>query len=282
MPEIDSPSASVVVNGRIEADFALARGQTQLVRSASAAPLKIAKTFAEEDGGLRVCVMDCSPGLLAGDCYEFAWRLEEEARVYITNQSFTKIHPSRGRFCVQNQHVKVARGARLELFPLPVMPFRDADFRSATTVEIESGGAFILSDILCAGRIGRDEFEFASVRNKLHVRLNNELIHCSQTRFEPLRNSLRVRGAWDMSTHVATFGAWFEGAECDLVDQMRAVLRDFPGLKSGVSLAHRHGVLVSMLGARAWEMQAACEVLRMCVRRSLARSDEARGFERVE
>lgn len=272
MPEIDARllRASASVSGRIEADFARVRGQTQLIRSAHAAPLKIAKTFPDENGGLRVCVMDCSPGLLAGDCYELQWRLEEGARVHLTNQSFTKIHPSRGRPGVQNQRICVARGALLELFPLPVMPFRDADFRSSTRVEIDCGGALILSDILCAGRIGRDEFEFAGVRSKIHVRLNSELVHCGQTRFEPHLNPLRVRGAWDMSTHVATFGAWFEGADADLVGEMRVVLRDFPTLKCGVSLALKHGVVASMTGMRAWEMQHACEALRVCARRKLA------------
>ncbi len=274
MPDIDSPSpvaphSAGAASGKVDANFALVRGQTQLTRSACAAPLKIAKTFLEEDGGLRVCVMDCSPGFLAGDCYELDWRLETGARVHVTNQSFTKVHPSRERPCVQNQRIHVARGALLELFPLPVMPFRDADFQASTQAEIESGGALICAEILCAGRIGRDEFEFAGVQNKFVVRLNNELIGCSQTRFEPPKHDLRARGAWDMSTHVGTFGAWFEGADADLVDEMRAVLRGFPTLRSGVSLAVKNGVVVAMAGARAWEMQAAGEALRICARKSV-------------
>lgn len=278
MPEIDSSSPVVfhpsrTASGKVDANFAHVRGQTQLTRSVCVAPLKIAKTFLAEDGGLRVCVMDCSPGLLAGDCYELNWRLEAGARVHVTNQSFTKVHPSRERPCVQNQRIHVARGALLELFPLPVMPFRDADFQASTQAEIESGGVLICAEILCAGRIGRDEFEFAGVRNKFAVRLDSELIGCSQTRFEPLKHGLRARGAWDMSTHVGTFGAWFEGVDGDLVDEMRAVLRDFPALKSGVSMAVKNGVVVSMAGARAWEMQAASEALKICARKRIARRE---------
>ncbi|HEY1213297.1 MAG TPA: urease accessory protein UreD, partial [Bryobacteraceae bacterium] len=87
------------VTGEIRAEFAVRSGLTQLVSKYHASPLKIAKTFRYENETLLpdrdappteqlgVYMMDCSPGLMSGDHYEIGVRLQEGARVFLTNQS---------------------------------------------------------------------------------------------------------------------------------------------------------------------------------------------------
>ena len=76
----------------LRARFENVSGQTQIQSKYHNAPIKIAKTF-PLGGPVGVIVMDASPGLLAGDRYEFAWHAGKEAHIYVTNQSFTKVHP---------------------------------------------------------------------------------------------------------------------------------------------------------------------------------------------
>ncbi len=72
---------------QLHAKFAY-EGRTRLANLYAKAPLKIAKTFPQEKA-LSVCVMDASPGLLAGDFYEFDWHLGAQCEVHITTQGFT-------------------------------------------------------------------------------------------------------------------------------------------------------------------------------------------------
>ena len=69
---------------------------------------------------LGVYMMDCSPGLMSGDHYEINVRLGEGARVFLTNQSFTKVHPSEaGQGSTQRQTLHLEADALLEYIPEP-------------------------------------------------------------------------------------------------------------------------------------------------------------------
>ena len=125
------------VTGEIKAEFAVRSGLTQLVHKYHASPLKIAKTFRYENetliqdahpaDQLGVYMMDCSPGLMSGDHYEINVRLGEGARVFLTNQSFTKVHPSEaGHGSTQRQTLHLEADALLEYIPEPLMLYKDA------------------------------------------------------------------------------------------------------------------------------------------------------------
>ncbi|HVF84346.1 MAG TPA: urease accessory protein UreD, partial [Abditibacteriaceae bacterium] len=195
-------SSSTHSGGYVRATFDCSRGATRLARAAFGAPLKVAKPFPQGDGSLSVCLMDCSPGLLAGDHYLLDWQLEPDAQVVISNQSFTKVHPSGDQPCSQTQTVSVARNARLDYVPQPTILYRDADFRNCCNIEIEADGTLLWSEIVCAGRIAHGEaWQFRSYANRLAVRYDNELVFCNQTLWQPLKKNLRTIGAWESSTH---------------------------------------------------------------------------------
>lgn len=237
--------------------------RTHLAEGAWNAPLKIAKTFPREDGGLHVCSMDCSPGMLDGDRYLLAWQLDAGARVSLTNQSFTRVHPSRNDGCSLTQRIKIGPGARLELFPEPMMLFSGAKLATATDIEIESGGSLLFSEILCAGRVRRGEaFAFEEYTGKLNVRYDGRLAFVSQVQFSPQSGLLQKTGAWGEHTHWGMFGAFGVGDATPLREALHEVLQLHPAVLSGVSLAPRHGVTVSMLGQRAQDLQELVSELR--------------------
>lgn len=253
---------------KLNARFAGAMGQSLLADCFHVAPLKIAKTFALDTvfpgctSPIGVCVMDASPGLLAGDDYEMAWQLEANTHVFITTQGFTRVHPSRERPCRLQLRIEVAEGALLEWFPEPLMLYRDASLKAECEIDIARGGTLFFSDITCAGRVGRGEaFQFHSFSNRMRVRYDNELIFISQTILRPELYNPRRPGAWGDWTHAGNFYVFAENADAGLRDLLRSTLDESCAVWGGISLLNRYGVAVSLLGRRAYDLQTTLQLL---------------------
>lgn len=256
--------------GELEAVFARdSGGATRLARCFHAAPLKVAKSFPQADGSLAVCVMDCSPGMLAGDRYRIELALEEGAAAFVTNQSYTKVHPSRERPSVQRTKLTLARGAMLEYRPEPVSLYRDASFSSATDVTLGEGAALLLSDIVVPGRMLRGEmFHYAAYSAAMNVDYGGELIYCSRQRIEPSSpagSGYGKPGIWASYTHQGTMLVFADRLQADFAARLRewleaesgeaAAWREAGELAVGASMTYKHGAVVSVLGRSAWQLQ---------------------------
>ena len=246
----------------LRARLSCSNGQTVLREAFHRAPLKIARPFERADGGLGLCVMDCSPGLLEGDTYELDWRLERGARAHIWNQGFMRVHPSRTSTCgsVLRQKFSLAAGAHLTSRPEPVVLFADARLRSETRIEMAAASTCVLSEIVCAGRIERGEaFAFRSWRSVLEVEREGELIFLSRQKCEPQALDLQSSAAWNGRTHWAQVLALSDELDSprrdELLQHWRAIL-DASECWGGASLMIRSGLSASFLGRNAWEMQA--------------------------
>lgn len=267
------PAIEAAPNARLEAHFGNGRGKTQLERYFASAPLKIAKTFALDEG-IGVCVMDCSPGLLAGDWYQFDWHLEENSRVAVSTQGFTRVHPSRENPCRIEQKIHLERGAVLEWFPEPLMLFRDAALRSECEVEIAADATLLWSEIVCAGRVGRGEaFGFHGLQSRLRVRREGQLIFVSQTATRPARLNPKRIGAWHGFTHQGNFYVFSPHAGEVLLGLLREILEKAPEVWSGASSLDEGGIVVSLLGRRACDLQAVTLQLRDATREFLRKME---------
>lgn len=136
------------------------------------APLKIAKPFYQNDR-TKVMVMAATPGLLPGDSWETDIRLEENAALEITGQSFTKIFKSvDGKCASQKTKIVVGKNASLYYFPMPTVPFKDSVYNAETEIRLEKDSALLFRDIFSSGRVACGEmFAFTSfiVRTKIFV-----------------------------------------------------------------------------------------------------------------
>src|SRR5690554_970329 len=102
----------------IQVKFAVRRDKTVLIDRFHSSPLKITKTFHLDDTGeLFVYMMDVSPGMLDGDSYSIHMSMESESEVYLTNQAFTKIHPTPLSNAKLMQTFEIGQNALLEFFP---------------------------------------------------------------------------------------------------------------------------------------------------------------------
>lgn len=271
------------LTGEISAQFAVRSGFTRLVHKYHASPLKIAKTFRYEnetcmDGAapmdqLGVYMMDCSPGLMAGDHYEISVRLEEGARVFLTNQSFTKVHPSgEDQGSTQHQILRLEADALLEYMPEPLMLYKDANLFAETEAHLSSGSTLIFSDVLCPGRTQRGEiFHYTRYVNRMKVWYEGELIFYQNQRVEPGTMELSSPGCWEGETHMGNLFIFSDRLGPRHLEVIVDKLSQLEGqtVRVGASLTYKYGLVVNIMGRHAWELQDVLTKAWHQIRRSL-------------
>lgn len=271
------------LTGEISAQFAVRSGQTRLVYKYHASPLKIAKTFRNENerfvedappmDQLGVYMMDCSPGLMSGDHYEINVRLEEGARVFLTNQSFTKVHPSTvGQGSTQQQILRLEADAMLEYIPEPLMLYKDADLFAETEAHLSKGSALIFSDVICPGRAQRGEiFQYARYVNRMKVWYEGELIFYQNQRIEPAKMLLSSPGCWEGETHLGNLFIFSDRLGPRHLEAIVERLNQLEGgaVRFGASLTYKHGLVVTVMGRHAWQLQDVLTKAWHQIRRSL-------------
>jgi urease accessory protein len=243
------------VSGRLHARFALREGGTVMTGKVQTYPLKIAKTFPGQRGALSVCLMDASPGMMAGDRYEMDWHVGDGAYVSLTNQSFTKIHPCGSRPAGLLQTIQIGRNAVMDYRPEPVMPYRDAVFRGETVIRMEPGSLLLMTDILCPGRALRGEsFDYRKYDSSLQVDYDGETVYYSRLQLAP---SGSQPSGWAGYTHLGSLYVFSDRLTGQHVEHLREQLGATGGTEMlcAAGLTYKHGLIVTVLGTRVWEIQ---------------------------
>jgi len=260
---------------RLQASFEQHGDRTVMTSKYHTAPLKIAKAF-PDGAGLGVIVMDVSPGMLDGDRYELDWHCGRNSRLYVTNQSYTKVHPAGEKGgAVLKQSFVLGEGAVVEHMPEPVMLYRQAALRSETDVRLAPGSLWLQADVWCPGRTLRGEtFLYDRFDSRLSVRYGEELIGSQRQLIEPAAQQLHVPGGWGSATHMGTLLAFGDRIGMQQVEAVREAAAALPdrsayGLTIGASLTHRYGLAVMAAGTAAWPLQEALRTAWSALRLSL-------------
>ena len=252
-------------SAQIQATFAAQNGQTHALHLAQNAPLKIAKTWPRADGGLDLCLLDASPGLLAGDRYRLDFTLEKGARLAVTTQGFTRVHPSAQKPCALETRLQVAENAVLQWHLEPMLLYAGASLRAQTHVDLAPGATLTASEIWGAGRVGRGErWQFERFSNRWNVHRNGAPLFASALDLAPAKFEPRSLGAWNTWTHSGNFWVWSEAANAameaafwEIIERQSAVYAGASGIEGGV--------MVSMLGHRAHDLSEMVRELRASV-----------------
>jgi urease accessory protein len=176
------PLADVGRRGRMDLTFVQQNGHTILGQAYCEIPFKITRVLNSRRTA-HLILMHCTAGLFGGDDVECAIRVEQGARVRITQQSATKIHPSEGRPAIQRNHVLVETGAELQLFFEPLIPFAGSCLRQTTRIDVQPGGRLLFWEGFMAGRVGRGEcWQFHELSSETHLLLNEQLVFLDRFR----------------------------------------------------------------------------------------------------
>src|ERR1051326_6535229 len=131
------PLEDVGRRARMELIFAQQRGQTVLRYAYCEVPFKVTRLLNWTHGAAHLILMHSTAGVFGGDELECCLRVESGARVLVTHQSATKVHPSEGRPAIQRTRVIVEPDAELQLYLEPVIPFEDAILRQTTHIDVK-------------------------------------------------------------------------------------------------------------------------------------------------
>ena len=192
--------------GKLDLSFALRDGRTILSDFYCEVPFKITRTLSTAGGGVaHIMLMHCTAGLFGGDRVEMTVRVEPGARVRLTQQSATRVHPSEGRIAVQTSRIHVESGGELELLLDPIIPFAESRFQQRTSIEVEKGARLRYWEGLMAGRIGRGEvWEFDELSSETSLRSGGRLLFLDRFHLLPKRSMPSTRWGMSCATYCGT------------------------------------------------------------------------------
>lgn len=196
--------ADVGRRGRMDLSFVLQDGRTILQDSYCEVPFKITRVLNPDSSLAHLILMQCTAGLFGGDDVECRIHVGRGARVRITQQSATKIHPSPlDRPALQRNNVIVEDGAELQLYLEPLIPFANSRLKQSTHLDVSSGGRLWFWEGFMTGRVGRGEaWQFRELESETKLTSDGRLLYLDRFRL-PLEQS---QSAWIMrdGTHMGT------------------------------------------------------------------------------
>lgn len=215
--------------------------------------------FPEEDGPLMVYLMSTSPGLFNGDKEYIFARLNEGAQLFLTTPSAGEMHPSPyDEESVQTQTFFLEPGSLLEYMPEPVIPFKNSNFRGTNSLYMSKGSQAIVSEIVTAGRVGRDEiFQFKQFSSTFEVFWDNRLEVWDRLKLDPNTN-LKSSGNFGNYTHVGTLWVLSEKITTRHLEHIQTnILGDLEQFNcyGSASLLQKNGVVIRLLGYNAQSLQ---------------------------
>jgi urease accessory protein len=144
-------------HARLELVFAARGGQTRLAHAYAEPPYRVVPGF-DHPLGLHVIVCSSAPGVFGADLFEQSIRVEAGARVLLTSQSATQIHPHPGGRAARLRAQYVVRdGGSLRCDWHPLIPFADAALDHQVTIDLEGSARLMWMDATMAGRVARGE-----------------------------------------------------------------------------------------------------------------------------
>jgi urease accessory protein len=177
------PLAEVGRRGRIDLSFARLNGRTVLRDAYYEIPFKVTRVLNSRQPLAHLILMHSTAGLFGGDDLECSIRVERGARVLVTQQSATKVHPSEGRPAIQRNHVVIEAGGELQLYLEPVIPFANSILRQTTRIDVEPGGRLVFWEAFMVGRVGHGErWQFQELASETHLQLDNRMVYLDRFR----------------------------------------------------------------------------------------------------
>lgn len=219
------PLSEVGRRGRLNLVFSSRRGRTVLRDSYCEVPFKITRLHDSHSPEIaHLILMHSTAGLFGGDTTECRIHVESGARVLITQQSATKVHPSGGRRATQITDISVAASAELHIYYDPVIPFSGARICQSTSIEVETGARLCFWESLMAGRIGRGEnWQFDEFSSETSLRVNGQPLFLDRFRLRPHEDSPNKEWRMANAGYLAT-GLCFEERAAEFAERARMLL----------------------------------------------------------
>ena len=219
-------------------------------------PFKLANiTEDKTQNCLRLIIMSSSPGVLDGDSYELDLVIGAGCRVEVETQAYQRLFQMKDG-ASQKMAVRMARGSSFCYLPHPVVPHRQAIFRSESNLYLEDDCTLVWGEVLSCGRKQNGEvFEFSLLHNLTSIYKNGKLVVKENLLLRPSQINPQGMGQMEGYTHQATFIYLDEKADTPaLTDLLVSTLKQYTGITFGVTALPVSGLLMRLMGFKAEEL----------------------------
>jgi len=244
-------------HGYLALELACNDSRTAIASQRSRPPLQIfGLQSADRYGGAYLQIVNPCGGLFEGDSAEVEVSLQRGTHLYLTTQAATKIYPAEhGEVTRQHIRLRVASGAILEYFPLPLIPFARALYMQELTMQVESGGVCMVAEVLAPGRMARGEsFAYHMVRSRVEGCVDARLALFEQMILQPEQNSYTGLGVLDEKCYVASlYVLTSQGVDRCKPEWNRRLTEQYGECIGITALAHG-GLVVRLLGQTGQEV----------------------------
>jgi urease accessory protein len=234
-------------------------GATRLTGNRHVGPLLVQRPFYPEGRALpHLYLLHPPGGVVGGDRLEILIEVGAKAGALSTTPAAQKLYRSSGAEAVQENLLRLERGATLEWLPSEVIVFDGANVSISTRVSLAAEAAFIGWEIGCFGRVSRGE---AFSRGRLFQRfeLEREGVPLLIERYSVRGGSPFLSAPWGLGGRpvVATLCAVPRRPAplADLVAALRADLPVEPDLTSSVTSLDE-ALVVRVLGRSTERVRA--------------------------
>lgn len=195
--------------GTAELRFARRAGGTVLVSSRVTAPMAIVRPFPLEDGRQLVQLVTLGPGFCGGDRITLHVIAEDDADVVVTTSAATRVLSMRpGQRAEQQVRITAARGATIQYYPLPTIPFPASEFVQSIAIDADGAARVGVLETFAMGRVARDEYlQFRAISNRTSMTVDGSAAYLDATELRPGEAPLTGVGVLAGRRYVAS-GFW--------------------------------------------------------------------------
>jgi urease accessory protein len=150
------------VNGELRIRVSCVDGDSRVSENYAHAPFHYIPPCVVDGEAPLLTIVNSSGGVLGGDSLDVSLQMDREAALILRTQSATRIYRTSAGTARCACRFELGEGSFLDYFPDEIIPFAGSSFVQETHVDLAPGAAMLLSEIVTAGRLARDEqFEFA-------------------------------------------------------------------------------------------------------------------------
>jgi urease accessory protein len=213
-------------------------------------PFRLGGWFAEADG-LHMILTSSAPGVFGHDHLQQVVRVGRGARVRLTSQSSTQVHPSPdGAIAHLQSSYHIEDGGHLHCDWHPLIPFAEARLDQRIDVNITGGGYLYWSDALMSGRHARGErWKFASIGHQIIVSRDGAPEYLERYRIQP--DELAVSRPWAAgnASYLGTTLMSGRRIEPGVADRLHIEIGRLAGVRAAVDRLDERVLLVRLLSA---------------------------------
>ena len=184
---MNRPNSTEGMQGELTLVFGRKGGKTIISHQYCEAPFKLTRLLEPIEVDFpKLILMSTTAGIFGGDTLKINIEVEEGAKVWITSQGATKIHPSQNRTASIETYIKLQNGASLIWTNEPIIPFEESKLRQVSEIDLSSESSLLYWEGLASGRIlSGESWTFQDLSSSSSLKLDNELQYLDRFTLNP-------------------------------------------------------------------------------------------------